>query len=461
MWTPTTISVLVVTLLGIYGCAPAVSRSVRSHEIFKEPTSPAPDPVGASPSPDIPVLGRAPTASIQRQAEEAEKIGLRASPDDAASGLTRGTLIQEKSPPALLPREQGTLAAEKTAGDEQLLNPLEQALNKTIAQPAQRRPLHFSRAVIDHPRVRYFIREFSRNQKDYFAKTLARSGRYVPMIASVFRDEGLPEELAYLALVESNFHPPAVSPSGAAGLWQLVPDTARRYGLKINAWVDERRDPVKSTRAAAAYLKDLHDRYDRWYLATAAYNAGEGTIDKALQTSGAKDFWTLSAKARLREETRNFVPRFVAATLIGTDPNKYGFENLVYDPPLEYEEVEVSGNLSLAALAELAGCALETMQSLNLELVRHRTPPGQMPVRVKLPAGRAAGFLSAYYERRNARPVEIVTHEVKKGETLYSIARRYGQEVRSLIELNGLTTRRLRIGQKLQVIFEGLRGRLR
>jgi soluble lytic murein transglycosylase-like protein len=345
--------------------------------------------------------------------------------------------------------------------DDRLLSLLEKDLVKAVEQPVERRRLQFSKAVVEHPRVRYFVRDFSKNQKEFFARTLARSGKFFPMIARVLREEGLPEELAYLALIESNFHPQASSASGAVGLWQLIPETARRYGLKIDAWLDERRDPVKSTRAAAAYLKDLHNYFGRWYLTMAAYNAGEGTIDKALRASGATDFWSLNDKAKLRDETRNFVPRFVAASLIATDPKKFGLDNVFYETPLEYEEVEIAGNLPLASVAEMANADPQALQELNLELIKNRTPPGAVDFRVKIPAGHAAIFFIAYQQKQGTEHVEMVTHEVKKGETLFSIARRYGQEVRAVMELNGLTGYRLRIGQKLKVIFDGLRGGLR
>src|SRR5262249_58494468 len=177
------------------------------------------------------------------------------------------------------------------------------------------------------------------------------------------------------------------SSSGAVGLWQFVPGTARRYGLKIDSWVDERRDPLKSTRAAAAYLKDVHNYVGRWYLAIAAYNAGQGAIEKALQVSGAKDFWTLSTKAKLREETRNFVPKFVAASLIANDPQKYGFIDLAYEPPMDYEEMEVLGSLRLVSLAEMAGTDPETIRAFKPELLQSPAPPGGKWFPGELPAG--------------------------------------------------------------------------
>jgi membrane-bound lytic murein transglycosylase B len=342
--------------------------------------------------------------------------------------------------------------------EDRFLNLLEQDLNKTIDQPVERRQLEFSKAVIENQKVRYFINQFSKSGRNDLEKALARSGKYMPMIAQVLHEEGVPEELAYLALIESGFVTQSLSSSGAVGLWQFVPSTARRYGLKIDSWVDERRDPLKSTRAAAAYLKDLHNYFGRWYLAIAAYNAGQGAIDKALQSSGAKDFWTLSTKAKLTEETRNFVPKFVAASLIASDPQKYGFIDLAYEPPMDYEEMEVQGSLRLVSLAEMAGTDPETIRELNPELLRSRTPPEESGFRVKLPAGHAT-ILAQTYQEQETRQAQFITHEVKQGETLFAIARRYGQHVRALMELNGLAKPTLRVGQLLKVIIaERFRG---
>ena len=333
-----------------------------------------------------------------------------------------------------------------------------------MEQPKERRRLQFSKEVIDNPKVRHFVKYYSSTGKNRFQELLGRSGKYMPMIAKVLNQEGLPEELGYLALLESEFVVDTTSRNGAVGLWQFIATTARRYGLRIDEWVDERRDPVKSTRAAAGYLKDLHDYYGRWYLATAAYNAGPGSIDKALQQSGAKNFWSIKAKAKLSEETRNFVPKFVAIALIAMDPKKYGFSEVRYETPLDYEEVELNKSIKLAALAELVETDVSTIKELNPALLRLSTPPGEPSFRVNLPVGKASIFLAKANERipeKVTDTVQIVTHEVKRGETLFSIARSYGLDVRAVMEFNGLTTSRLRIGQKLRILLEGLRGMLR
>jgi membrane-bound lytic murein transglycosylase D len=214
--------------------------------------------------------------------------------------------------------------------DNRLLELLEKEIDRAVEQPTEHRRLQFSKEVVNHPKVRHFIREYSIAGKKSFEELLGRSGKYMPMIEKVLAREGLPKELGYLALLESQFILDSTSRNGAVGLWQFVPATARQYGLRIDSWVDERRDPVKSTRAAAAYLKDLHDYYGRWFLATAAYNAGPGNVDKALRQSQAKDFWSIKAKAQLSEETRNFVPKFIAIALIASYPLKYGLQDIRY-----------------------------------------------------------------------------------------------------------------------------------
>ena len=270
-------------------------------------------------------------------------------------------------------------------------------LQKAVEQPKQRLSIEFSKEVMRHPKVRYFIDYFTKRGRPYFEQTLARAGRYLPMIANALSDAGLPQELAYLALVESSFLPNAKSSKGAVGLWQFIPTTARIYGLRIDPWVDERRDPEKATRAAAAYLKELHDYYGRWYVAAAAYNAGPGTIDHALQTSRAKDFWGI--KTKINQETRNYVPKFVAIATIAAEPEKYGLSQISFDAPLTYEEIELSAPLSFTTLAELTAADAATLRELNPSLLRQWTPPGARDYRVKVPVGKAALYAAKILEK--------------------------------------------------------------
>ena len=325
-------------------------------------------------------------------------------------------------------------------------------IEKAAEQPKERHGIEFSKEVMRHPKVRYFIDYFTKRARPFFEQSLARAGRYLPMIANALSEAGMPQELAYLALVESSFLPNAKSSKGAVGLWQFIPNTARLYGLRIDQWVDERRDPEKATRAAAAYLKELHDYYGRWYLAAAAYNAGPGAIDRALQSSRATDFWGI--KAQISQETRNYVPKFVAIAMIAAEPEKYGLSQISYDAPLNYEEIELSAPLKFDALAELTAADPATLRELNPALLRQRTPPGARDYRVKVPVGKAALYAARMLEKNTASLREVF-HQVRKGETLASIARQYGSAPRSLVDLNGLTSARLSIGQKLKIVFNG------
>jgi hypothetical protein len=459
MSTRTQILVLGLVVGFLHGCAHFPMTLVRSEPLPVKP------PQETQAAESLPSLDPEATVAVlipPLDAQEEDTLApstIETNPDNAGDAVPKPQ--QREGNKRTTSAQNDSSVSRNTSGpraEDSFLNSLEKDLNKTIDQPVERRRLEFSKAVIENPRVRYFINQFSKSGRNDLEKALARSGKFMPMIAQVLYEEGVPEELAYLALIESGFVIHSSSPSGAVGLWQFVPTTARKYGLKIDSWIDERRDPLKSTRAAAAYLKDLHNYFGRWYLAIAAYNAGQGAIEKALQISGATDFWTLSTKSKLREETRNFVPKFVAASLIASDPQKFGFIDLVYERPMDYEEMEIQGSLRLVSLAEMAGTDPETIRELNPELLRSRTPPEESGFRVKLPTGHANIFVQTYQERET-KPTQVVTHEVKKGETLFAIARRYGQKVRALMELNGLASPTLRVGQLLKVIItEGLRG---
>jgi membrane-bound lytic murein transglycosylase D len=455
---------------GIIGCA----SSERLYD--RTMTSTIPIPQTSSPAANLADSASGAT-SLESSANDAQPPALRA-PNPLAEAREAPTTTQLKpiEPKRELVTSEGKTAqptksappssqpAPSLGADNRLLELLDKDLEKAVEQSKERRRLQFSKEVVEHARVRHFVKYYSTTGKIRFQELLARSGKYMPMIAKVLSQEGLPEELGYLALLESEFVVTTTSRNGAVGLWQFVATTARQYGLRIDEWVDERRDPVKSTRAAARYLKDLHDYYGRWYLATAAYNAGPGNVDRALQQSGAKDFWNIKAKAQLSEETRNFVPKFVAISLIATDPKKYGLDDVRYVPPLDYEEAELKTPIKLATLAQTAETDIASIRNLNPALLRDVTPPGGADFRVNLPVGKASVLLAKSNEKtpeKDTEAAQLVTHEVRRGETLFSIARSYGLEVRALMEFNGLATPRLRIGQKLRILLDGLRGTLR
>jgi membrane-bound lytic murein transglycosylase D len=196
---------------------------------------------------------------------------------------------------------------------------------------------------------------------------LSRSGRYDKMMRGILKEYGLPEDLFYLAMIESGFSCNAYSRAHASGPWQFIRGTGRRYGLKIDYWVDERRDPVKATHAAAQYLRDLYKEFGSWYLAAAGYNAGEAKIRRALKRYKADDFWDISHRRRryLKRETKNYVPKMIAAALIAKEPGKYGFKQITYEESMSFDTVKVHGGTSLGVAAKLAGIKTQHLAALN------------------------------------------------------------------------------------------------
>jgi hypothetical protein len=227
---------------------------------------------------------------------------------------------------------------------------------------------------------------------------LDNSVRYVPLIKKIFREYNLPEDLAYLAMIESGFNPLAVSPRNAAGLWQFMVPTGREYGLITNQWIDERKDPVKSTYAAAAHLKGLYNLFGSWPLALASYNAGAGTVRSVMQRTRSDDYWDLSASEHFRLETRTYVPRYLAALIIVRSPEAYGFV-VPRAEPFAYDEIVVRQSTNLSEAARVLGCSYDDILVLNPELIRRSTPPKQWYV-LRIPQG-----TKSFYELRVAKPL--------------------------------------------------------
>ena len=211
--------------------------------------------------------------------------------------------------------------------------------------------------VVNAP-VEALIDHFVAKDRERFGMWISRSGRYLPMIQRIFRERGLPEELAYTAMIESGFSPRAVSRVGAKGMWQFMEATGRRYGLVINRWLDERLDPVKSTIAAAEYLGDLYGLFGHWFLAQAGYNAGEARVGRAIQRARTSDFWALTQTRHLPDETKMFVPQILAAAVITRAPTRYGFD-VTLESPLAYDEVTTRRALDFETIAGLAGVSVE------------------------------------------------------------------------------------------------------
>lgn len=410
---------------------------MRGEEPEKKPVvettlpSPQPAPVQSAPGP------AATETRAKRETTPPPAVAKRELVEKARAAPERPTALQEAPGPA---------------ADDRLLGLWQQEVDKAMALPTGKRKIQLSMHLVENDRVRYFVSYFCKARGMYMAEALARSGRYVPMMATILQQAGLPEELVYLSLIESGFSPHATSRARAVGPWQFMRTTGIRYGLRIDGWVDERRDPVKSTRAAAAYLKDLHQQFGGWFLAAAAYNAGEGNVVNAIQRSQTNDFWQVSQAADLKQETRNYVPKFIAAALIAADPEKCGLNGISYEAPLAYDEVSTHRPLSLETIAKLAQTTVGEIKELNPALLRNSTPPTAENFRLRVPAGNGAAFERAYKATFDSKPVKVVTYTVKKGETLAALAKRYHTKVDQIMELNGLKKPQLRAGQPLIVV---------
>jgi membrane-bound lytic murein transglycosylase D len=289
--------------------------------------------------------------------------------------------------------------------------------------------------VINDPVLR-ILAVYQNDLHDVIARGLARSGRFIPMIERIFQEEGLPKDLAQIAMVESSFIPRARSPMAACGIWQFIPATGRQYGLAANAVMDERNDPEKATRAAAKYLSFLHELFHDWYLAMAAYNAGEGKILRTMEKTGLTDFWQLAASGLLKPQTQNYVPAVIASTLIARNPSHYGFD-VQYEKPLEYDTVRLDRPVSLRHLAAKTA-PIEDLYRLNPELRGEITPAGSAGYELKVPPGAATTVLAAFEQAPTARPPSFRRYTVRKNESLASIARRFHVTAASLAAANSL-----------------------
>lgn len=309
----------------------------------------------------------------------------------------------------------------------------------------------FDIPIIVNDAVERWLTYFQTDGRKNFAIYLARAGRYEPMMRAIFRDAGLPEDLVYVSLIESGFSPRAYSRARAVGLWQFISSTGRLYGLKVSYWVDERRDPIKATKAAAAHLRDLYEEFGSWYLAAAAYNGGPTRVRRGIRRTGSDDFWTLSERRYLRRETRNYVPKLIAAALIAKQPANYSFYAIPETEPLAYDIVQVPDATSLDVIAEAAGVTADEITELNPQVLRGVTPPGER-YSLRVPAGTGHRFALNYARVPETERVTWVMHVVRRGETLSEIARNYGVSVSGIRAANrGVNPRRLQIGQRLVI----------
>jgi membrane-bound lytic murein transglycosylase D len=286
--------------------------------------------------------------------------------------------------------------------------------------------------VVMNDRVRRSIVYFQTHAKEAFRKFLSRKPRYEWLYTRVLEEHSLPKDLVYLSMIESGFSPHAYSWARAMGLWQFIASTGKEYGLQRDWWVDERKDPIKATYAAARFLGDLNRKFDDWELAMAAYNGGPGRVSRTIAKQKTDDFW----KLKLRQQTMDYVPLIYAASIISKDPARYGFEDIQYEAPIEWDEVVISKTLDLATVANALNVPAEQMKELNPELLRGVTPPNRAEYRLKVPKGFAAPFYASYESMAASSQGTWVNHTVRKGESLGSISSRYGISMYALLEAN-------------------------
>jgi len=297
-------------------------------------------------------------------------------------------------------------------------------------------------------KVLAWVHEFTTSKRGFMERTLSRATMWLPMARQIFAEERIPQDLAYLAVIESGFINSARSYAQAVGMWQFIRSTGRIYGLNGNAWVEERRDPVKATRASARYLRRLYETSGDWYLALVGYNAGPLTTDRAAQNLGSRNFWDMARSRWLRNQTKNYVPELCAAILIGHDPERYGFK-VEQLQPYAYETVEVDKMTSLAVLARYAGTDVESLRELNPELLRSSTPPGRYSLRV--PPGLSGATARALARIPAGQRLDFQSYKIRKGDTLAKVAAKFKLSPEDLLEANDLKKTQFKAGKVIKV----------
>ena len=307
-----------------------------------------------------------------------------------------------------------------------------------------------------NPKVAASIHFFQTRGQITYSIWLKRAGRYRELILKILKEEGVPSDLFYLAMIESGFNTRALSRAHAKGLWQFIASTGRLEGLEITHWLDERQDPIKATHAAARHLKRLYRDFGDWRLAAAAYNAGPGRVRRAIKKAGTRDFWQL----QLPSETRNYVPLFMAAVVIGQEPRLFGFEPVKPEPPMRFEEIKIKQFISLKAAATNMGISYNTLRDLNPELRQRVTPPqGKKAYILRVPPGKSEAFRRWYAQMPVTDIPKLLHYEIQRGDNLLSIAQDFGVTAQLIADANDITNpNRIRSGQKIYIPTVGTYG---
>jgi len=366
------------------------------------------------------------------QAAEIERIALKQEAPD-----------QDALKPAVLKQDVPDLSSPKQV--TQIEQPVIAPLPPVISSLPEKKMNSGPEIVSDYSSndlavgaVKRNITLFTEKIREKFSLWLSRSGKYLELMKDILKKENVPEEIVFLSLIESGFSPNAYSPAKASGYWQFIASTARRYGLEIDWWRDERRDPVKSTVAAANYLKDLYDMFGSWNLAMAAYNAGEGKILKALNKTKTDDYWSLLKTNHIKSETKDYVPKFIAASLIANSPQTFGFDDLEYHPPLNYDLVTVGSPVDLEVIAACAETSEAMIKELNPELRRWCTPPDVREYTLRIPEGKKDVFIENLSKISEGERFTVDVYTAKKGDTFKAVSKKTGIPVQVILDMNDM-----------------------
>ena len=385
---------------------------------------------------DLPMASRLELTELQSQLEglrdaarhDLESAAARRASGKGAEENAKGT--EEKSPEASAKATEGKAKTreEKRGYDALEIEEIEAQINPDVAN---------------------WIAYFNDRGRSTFERWLKRSGRYAELFRKVLQNEGLPADLVHLVFVESGFNLYARSSSNAVGPWQFLRSTGRLFGLTVNPWLDERKDPEKSTVAAARYLKHLYGMFKDWPLALASYNAGEGTVLRAIKRQGTTNYWDL----RLPRQTEDYVPQFMAVLAISKDPEKYGFDSVELDEPMTFDEVAFTGAVDLAALAKLADCTVKELRDLNPAMLQNSARGVGNVTTLRVPHGKGEILLKRLQDGATLPAVNLkLKHRVRRGETLQGIANQYHVSAKQLARANGIArNRHLRRGTMLTV----------
>ncbi len=317
-------------------------------------------------------------------------------------------------------------------------------------------PADFDIPIVINADVIRWMNYFTGRGRRSMNKWLGRGGRYWPMMYAKLDKRGAPRDLVYLSMIESGYATHAYSKASAVGLWQFISSTGRMFDLRVDWWIDERRDPELATDAAISFLTSLHKRYGDWYLAWSAYNAGPGRVNGAIKRHGTRDFWELSAKKGLPEETRNYVPKLLAAAIIAKYPERYGFTGVEYASPEVVDTVTVPANVGLDVLAKCAGLSVDEFRAMNPKLRRWALPPSPARHTVHVPRKKGRKFLAALDKIPEDQRITHRRHTVKKGETLASIGKKHGVSAGAIQTANKIKNpKRISVGASLVIPING------